>query len=103
MIMNDFMIIILCLAIGAGLGIFYFGGLWLTLKKLPSSGNPYFLTLGSFFGRTVLSLFGFYLVARGGQWERLLISLFGFILMKLFMMWRLGPDKKAIPEVKRFW
>lgn len=103
MILNDFMIIILNLAIGAGLGIFYFGGLWLTLKKLPSSGNPYFLTLGSFFGRTVLSLSGFYLVARGGQWERLLVCLFGFILMKVFLVFRLRPQphKEAIiPGVK---
>lgn len=99
--MNDFMMIILSLAIGAGLGIFYFGGLWLTLKKLPSSGNPYFLTLGSFFGRTVLSLSVFYLISRGGQWERLLISLFGFIMMKVFLVFRLRPHKEAIiPEVK---
>jgi len=102
--MNEFLIMILSMAIGVVLGIFYFGGLWLTLKKLPSSGNPYFLTLGSFFGRTVISLFGFYLVARGGHWERLLVCLFGFILMKVFLVYHLQPHKKAvIPGVKWIW
>jgi F1F0 ATPase subunit 2 len=102
--MNELFIMISSLAIGVVLGIFYFGGLWLTLKNLPSSGNPYFLTLGSFFGRTVISLFGFYLVARGGHWEQLLVCLFGFILMKIFMVRHLRPDKKAvIPGVKWIW
>lgn len=99
--MNELIILIFNLAAGILLGIFYFGGLWLTLRQLPCSVNPYFLTLGSFFGRTIISLFVFYLVARGGHWERLLVCLSGFIFMKIFMMHRLGNDKKAIiPEVK---
>jgi F1F0 ATPase subunit 2 len=103
--MNELLIFILSSGAGILLGIFYFGGLWLTVRKLSVSGNPYLLTLGSFFGRTVISLFGFYLVARGGHWERLLVCLSGFIFMKIFLVYRLRPGKKnakiaAVPEVK---
>lgn len=105
--MNELFILILSLVTGILLGIFYFGGLWLTLKQLSSSGNPFILTLGSFFARTAISLFGFYLVARGGHWERLLVCLSGFIFIKIFLVYRLSPEKrcvktaeKIVPEVK---
>ena len=107
--MNELFILILSLVAGILLGIFYFGGLWLTVKNLPPSRNPYVLTLGSFFGRTVISLIGFYIVARGGHWERLLVCLAGFISMKIFLVYRLRPEKRdaklsgknvAVSEVK---
>ncbi|MFZ3382752.1 MAG: ATP synthase subunit I [Candidatus Methanoperedens sp.] len=107
--MNELFILIFSLVAGILLGIFYFGGLWLTVKNLPVSRNPYILTLGSFFARTVISLFGFYMVARGGHWERLLVCLSGFILMKIFLVYRLRPEKRGakiaqkiavVPEVK---
>jgi F1F0 ATPase subunit 2 len=94
--MNELFILILDLVAGIMLGILYFGGLWLTVKNLPASKNPYILTLGSFFCRTVISLFGFYLVARGGHWERLLVCLSGFILMKIFLVYRLRPEKRDV-------
>jgi len=93
--MNELIILIFSMAAGILLGIFYFGGLWLTLKQLSSSKNPYIFTLGSFIVRTVISLFGFYLVVRGGHWERLLVCLSGFIFMKIFLMYRLRPEKRA--------
>jgi len=92
--MNEMFMLILSLVAGILLGLFYFGGLWLTVKNLSVSRNPYVLTLGSFFGRTVISLFGFYLVARGGHWERLLVCLSGFIFMKIFLLYRLRPEKR---------
>ncbi|MCX9084944.1 MAG: ATP synthase subunit I [Candidatus Methanoperedens sp.] len=92
--MNEMFMLILSLVAGILLGIFYFGGLWLTVKNLPVSRNPYILTLGSFFGRTVISLIGFYMVARGGNWERLLVCVAGFIFMKIFLVYRLRPEKR---------
>jgi F1F0 ATPase subunit 2 len=87
--MNDFLFLTLCLAWGTVLGIFYFGGLWLTLRHLPYSGQPALLTLGSFVGRSVVCLFGFYIVASNG-WEGLVSSLAGFILTKLALTHRLS-------------
>ncbi|MBU4138987.1 MAG: ATP synthase subunit I, partial [Euryarchaeota archaeon] len=37
--MNELIILISSLAAGIILGIFYFGGLWLTLERLSSSNN----------------------------------------------------------------
>jgi F1F0 ATPase subunit 2 len=78
---------------GAGIGVFYFGGLWWTVRRLPASRRPGLWTLGSFFVRTGFSLFGFYLVM-GGHWERLLISLVGFVLMRGILVRRWQPKSK---------
>lgn len=83
----------LSFAAGTILGTFYFLGLWLTLKRLPYSRKPVFLTLGSFFGRTGVSLLGFYLVVRGGHLERLLACFLGFMLMRFVTVRRLRPEK----------
>jgi len=43
---------LLYLLIGLGLGLIYFGGLWLTIKNMNQSRSPIVLTLGSFVLRT---------------------------------------------------
>ncbi len=93
--MNEFFILILSLTSGIGLGIFYFGGLWLTLKQLPYTQQPVLLTLGSFFGRNAVCLFAFYLIVRIGHLEGLMLSLAGFILMKFVLVLSLSPGKKS--------
>jgi F1F0 ATPase subunit 2 len=77
------------LAVGVGLGLFYFGGLWLTVRAVPTAHRPALLTLGSFLARLGMTLFGFYLIM-GGRWERLLVALLGFILMRAILVrhWR---------------
>jgi len=84
----------LALAAGIGLGIFYFGGLWLTVRRLPTTRRPAFLSLLSFFGRLGVVLFGFYLVM-GGHWERLLVCLLGFLGVRIILVRLWGPERKA--------
>lgn len=91
--MNGFMILVLACAAGMGLGLFYFGGLWLTVRRLPDSGGPA-LVLGSFVGRTALTLLGFYFVM-DGRWERMLACLAGFIIARQVLISRLRPDRAA--------
>lgn len=91
---NDHLMFLISFIAGMLLGTFYFGGLWLTLKQLPNTKKPIVLTLGSFFGRTGISLFGFYLIVNGGYWERLLICLIGFMLIKIVLVRRLGPGEQ---------
>ncbi len=98
--MNEIFILILNLASGIGLGIFYFGGLWLTLKQLPYSQQPVLLTLGSFFGRTAGCLFVFYLVVRVSHLEGLVLSLAGFILMKFMLIRSLSSAKNQKSSIK---
>ncbi len=98
--MNEFFILILSLASGIGLGIFYFGGLWLTLKRLPCAQQPVLLTLGSFFGRNAASLFAFYLIVRVSHLEGLMLSLAGFIFIKFMLVLRLSPRKSQKSSIK---
>ena len=83
--------------VGMGAGVFYFGGLWWTVRRLPSARQPALLTLGSFFVRTGLSLAAFYF-ASGGQWQRILASLLGFIIVRVFLVRRIRsfPAKVTI-------
>ncbi|MRR08237.1 MAG: ATP synthase subunit I [Deltaproteobacteria bacterium] len=84
----------LCMSALAGLllGLFYFGGLWLTVRKLPGSGNPGILVLGSFVVRLLVTLCGMYLVM-DGEWERLVTCLAGFLLMRIVLTGLLGPAR----------
>lgn len=82
--------LIVALAVGVGLGFVYFGGLWVTVRHLPKTRRLTLLTLGSFFGRTALTLIGFAVVS-GGRWERLIACLAGFILMRTFLLRRWRP------------
>jgi len=84
----------LSFAVGACLGVFYFGGLWLTVRQLPSARRPAVLSLCSFFGRLGVVLLGFYLVM-GGQWQRLLVCLVGFFVVRVILVRRWGPERKA--------
>jgi F1F0 ATPase subunit 2 len=90
---NIFYLFVVFIA-GIGIGLFYFGGLWVTVKRLPTTRHPALLTLGSSMGRTGLSLLGFY-VAMGGRWERLLACLIGFLVARHFSVrrWRTGNTR----------
>ena len=68
---------ILRFVFGLLLGVFFYGGLWLTVRRLPTTRHPFAMTLGSLFVRTVLTLAGF-LFAIGGRWQNALVALLGF-------------------------
>ena len=82
----------LSLAFGSVLGLFYFCGLWFTLKRLPSSKQPALLTFGSFLGRSAVCILGFYLILGGSGLEALISSLVGFILAKVILIKRLALE-----------
>ena len=87
--MNEILVLALSMISGIFLGVFYFGGLWLTLKHLPFSKQPALLTLSSFLGRSAVCVLCFCIVA-SNSWEGLVSSLAGFTLAKLAMTDRLG-------------
>ena len=90
-------------AAGAALGLFYFGGLWLTVRRLPRSRRPGLLLLGSFLVRSAVVVPGFYFVM-GGRWERLLACLVGFLAARTVLLVLLRPragqaaEKEKVPE-----
>ncbi|MGD1095009.1 MAG: ATP synthase subunit I [Bryobacteraceae bacterium] len=66
-----------CLAAGLALGILFYGGLWMTVCRLPGSAHPVILTVGSFWLRTVITVGGFLLVMNG-RWQNAVVCMFGF-------------------------
>jgi F1F0 ATPase subunit 2 len=80
------------------LGVFYFGGLWLTVKRLPFVARPALLTLCSYLGRLGVTLSGFYVVM-AGSWERLLAVLCGFVVMRIILVriWKPVGNELSLP------
>jgi F1F0 ATPase subunit 2 len=85
--------IILALLAGFGLGMLFFGGLWLTVRALPKSSYPAALMLASFWGRTGLVVAGFTL-AIGRRWQNALVCLLGFLIARLLLA-RWIPGRKT--------
>lgn len=88
--MNQFGFLILAFLAGLLLGLLYFGGLWLTVQRLPAARHPGVLTLASLIIRLGVTLAVFYLVM-AGRWERLLVCLAGFFLVRFVLIRRWGP------------
>jgi F1F0 ATPase subunit 2 len=80
------------LVVGFGLGLFYFGGLFLTLQRLERVRRPHFLVTGSYWLRLVITLFGFYWVANG-HWERFLYCTAGWLIARTLLVYRMGPER----------
>jgi F1F0 ATPase subunit 2 len=69
---------------GLVLGIVFFGGLWLTVRALPSARYPTALAVASFWGRTALVVTAFaYALVQG--WRSVLACLLGFVAARLLM------------------
>jgi F1F0 ATPase subunit 2 len=90
-----FDVVNLSLAVLAGLvlGLFYFGGLWLTVRRITCSKRPALLMLGSFVFRLLVTLCGFYLVM-DERWELLLACLTGFLVTR-FVLTRIAGTREA--------
>lgn len=82
-------------AAGIGLSILFFGGLWLTVQRIPTAAWPGLLALGSFWGRSVLCIAGFYLVM-DGHWTRLVACFLGFLLARLVLIRRWRSPRPSV-------
>lgn len=79
---------------GLALGLFYFGGLWYTVRRLSAARRPWLLVLGSYVVRLVVTVVGMYLVM-AGDWKRLVACLAGFLLARIVLTRHLGPAAGA--------
>lgn len=80
--MNEVLSLIFTLTAGAVLGMFFFGGLWWTIRRGLSSPRPALWFFGSMLLRTAIVVLGFYFVL-GDDWRRLLAALLGFVIARL--------------------
>ncbi len=67
---------------GFGLGVLFYGGLWLTVRALPKSRHPVLLALASFWGRTAAVVAGL-VFAMARRWQNALVCLAGFALARI--------------------
>jgi F1F0 ATPase subunit 2 len=82
--MHEMADLILAFLGGVGLGMVFFGGLWLTVRKGLRSQRPALWFFTSFLLRTSIILVGLYVLA-GGHWQRLLVCLLGSIVARLIV------------------
>jgi F1F0 ATPase subunit 2 len=73
---------------GIVLGACYFGGLWLTVRRLSDVNNQALWILSSFAIRNLLVAIGFYPVVLQG-WQLTLICLAGFIVIRFILTQRI--------------
>jgi len=82
---------------GAGAGIFFFGGLWLTVRKGLRMRQPFLLFTVSFLLRTAVTL-GIFYYAGTGRWEKILACTAGFLLARLLVTYYTRKKKEVSPS-----
>lgn len=95
--MTETLLLLLAFPGGLLLGMFFYGGLWWTVRKGLASPRPHLWFMASYLLRTSVTVAGLFVLS-GGRWPRLLIALLGCLMARLIVM-RLG--KKAGPEPSR--
>ncbi|MCB2148079.1 MAG: ATP synthase subunit I [Deltaproteobacteria bacterium] len=78
-----------CLLWGAFLGLFYFGGLWMTLKTTLGKPRPEYRLAASLIVRLAVALAGFWLVMRM-ELSLFFFTLAGFFLVRIVLTRVLG-------------
>lgn len=100
--MTDWSALALAAAAGVLLGLFFFGGLWWTVRRGLSTPHPALLFTGSLILRLGVAAGGFYLVG-GDDWRRLVACLVGFLLARVLVTrWtrRYAPAANARKEAE---
>lgn len=82
---------------GAGLGLVVFGGLWLTVRRLPAVRHPGRWLLMSLVARFAVALAGFLWLVRSGGPVAGLAGALGFVLARRAIIRRL-PWRGATEE-----
>jgi F1F0 ATPase subunit 2 len=98
MSMNEAWPLVLVGLAGLALGLIFFGGLWLTVRRMLHSARPALWMLGSLLLRTAIALSGFWLLG-GHNWKRMLVCLAGFFVARLALTWLPGLWNKQPPDV----
>lgn len=77
--------LLIALAGGMAVGVFFFGGLWLSVQMLPRTSRPALWFVVSFGMRSAAALGGFYWIA-GQRWLPWLVCLLGFLLSRSILV-----------------
>ncbi|NGP89868.1 ATP synthase subunit I [Fodinibius halophilus] len=91
----NWIFIFIAIVSGAIVSVFYFGGLWLTLRKIAEYKFSYLLILVSFVIRITLLLLVFYLLLQY-HWAYLGLALMSFLIVRQVLLLKLGNPKGAL-------
>jgi F1F0 ATPase subunit 2 len=80
----DTLNMIVALIAGLAIGVFFFGGLWITVRKAVNAKTPALWFFGSFILRVSISMVGFYFIALD-NWQHLLVALLGFVIARFIV------------------
>ena len=89
--------IFLSFVAGMALGGCFYGGLWLTVRRLATSRYPALLALGSFWVRSLIAVAGLVLLTKLG-WQYGSIAAVGLLLSRLVIVKSVqekGPIQKC--------
>lgn len=86
--------LLVALILGGGIGLFHFGGLWYTIRRMNDVQNPEYQFILSFFLRTAISIGLFYYIS-DGRWEKILAALTGFLIIRYVMVRKIGVTPKS--------
>lgn len=84
--MSETVSMIVAFVAGMVLGIIFFGGLWLTVKKAVIAKIPALWVFSSFILRSSIILVGFYFIG-DKNWQSLILCLLGFIAARFMVIY----------------
>lgn len=87
--------IALSFLMGGAIGLFFFVGLWITIRQMPGRRHPFLLAAISFVVRTLVVLALFYYLAVTARFEAILSALAGFIVMRIVILQLKTKDMKS--------
>jgi len=83
--------------VGATLGGFYFGVLWLTVRRVPDSRRPGVLVAGSYLSRLGVLAAGLYGVVRVGGAPALLAAVVGLVVVRQLVIGGIARHAGDVP------
>ena len=92
---------ILAASFGSLIAIFYFGGLWWTVRRLPVSRHPVAMYFGSLASRLTIALLGFCFLVLYCPWQLPIACLFGFIVTRFAFIQFIGREHLSEAAVER--
>ncbi len=81
--MNELLPLLLAFVFGLLLGLFFFVGLWWTVRKGLHARQPALWFLSSLVLRCSVVVAGFYWLGITGQWQQLVAALLAFVLTRV--------------------
>lgn len=83
------------IAVGLIAGTVFFGGLWWTVRRLPTARRPLVLYFGSLAVRAAVVALAFFALLSLHDWPQLIAALGAFLVARLALTWRLGPSASS--------